>query len=81
MNKNEKVLQDVLSGKKDSNIKFSDLCKMLEYLGGECRIKGDHFIYSFVGYDENINIQPKGNLSKPYQIKQIRNFILNQDRK
>lgn len=66
-----------MSGKKDSNIKFNDLRNLLEYLGGECRIKGGHFIYSFQGYSENINIQPKGNMSKPYQIKQIRNFILN----
>ena len=39
------------------------------------RIKGSHHIYFKDGIVDNINIQPKGNNAKPYQVKQIRNFI------
>lgn len=65
-----------MSGTQDRNIKFTDLQKILEVLGFQCRIKGDHFIYWRDGIDEIINIQPDGNKAKPYQVKQIRNIIL-----
>ena len=72
----EKILQEVMSGTKDKNIRFSELQKLLEVLGFQCRIKGDHFIYYKKGVDEIINIQPEGNKAKGYQVKQIRNIIL-----
>lgn len=72
----DKILQDVMCGVKDKNIKFVDLQKLLESLGFQCRIKGDHFIYYKNGVDEIINIQPDGNKAKPYQVKQVRNIIL-----
>ena len=73
---NEKILQSVLSGTQDSNIKFKDLPKLLETLGFDCRIRGDHFIYTYSGNPEIINIQPDKGLAKGYQIKQIRNYII-----
>jgi predicted RNA binding protein YcfA (HicA-like mRNA interferase family) len=72
----EKILQSVMIGTRDKNIKFSDLQKLLETFGFQCRIKGDHFIYYKKGVDEIINIQPNGNMAKPYQVKQVRNIIL-----
>lgn len=72
----DKILQEIMSGTKDKNIRFSDLQKLLETLGFQCRIKGDHFIYYKNGIDEIINIQPDGNKAKPYQVKQVRNLIL-----
>lgn len=72
----DKILQDVMCGVKDKNIKFIDLQKLLESLGFQCRIKGDHFIYYKNGVDEIINIQPDGNKAKSYQVKQVRNIIL-----
>ena len=45
-------------------------------IGFSVRIKGDHFIYTKSDIEEIINIQPKGNKAKPYQVKQIRNIIL-----
>ena len=65
-----------MSGTQDRNIKFIDLQKLLSAFGYECRIRGDHFIYSKDGIDEIINIQPDGNKAKAYQVKQIRNIIL-----
>ena len=76
MSQYEKLLIAVLSGRRDSNISFSDLQKLLELLGFSVRVKGDHFIYWQDGIEEILNIQPDGNKAKPYQVKQVRNIIL-----
>ena len=72
----EKLFYSIMSGTQDRNIKFSDLQKILDVLGFQCRIKGDHFIYWRNGVDEILNIQPDGNKAKPYQVKQVGNIIL-----
>lgn len=72
----EKLMQSIMSGTQDRNIKFADLQKILDALGFQCRIKGDHFIYWKNSVDEIINIQPDGNQAKPYQVKQVRGIIL-----
>lgn len=72
----EKLIQSIMSGVQDKIIKFADLQKILDIMGFQCRLKGDHFIDWKEGVDEIINIQPDGNKVKPYQVKQIRNIIL-----
>ena len=72
----EKIISDIICAEKNSNIKFRDVQRALDVMGFRCRIKGDHFIYYKDGINEIINIQPKGNKAKPYQVKQIRNLIL-----
>ena len=72
----DKIFAEVMSGSKDNNIRFSELQRLLDNLGFQCRIKGDHFIYWKDGIDEIINIQPNGNKAKSYQVKQVRNLIL-----
>lgn len=76
MSQYEKLLLRILCGTQDSNITFSDLQKVLTILGFVVRIKGDHFIYTRDDIAEIINIQPKGNKARPYQVKQVRNLIL-----
>ncbi len=76
MSQYEKLLLSILSGTKDKSILFADLQTALARLGFQCRIKGDHFIYTKGGVEEIINIQPAGNKAKLYQVKQIRNIIL-----
>ena len=76
MSQYEKLLLAVLSGTRDKNILFTDLQTVLDRLGFQCRIKGDHFIYTRDGVEEIINLQPAGNKAKPYQVKQVRNIIL-----
>ena len=76
MSQYEKLLISILSGTKDSNILFADLQSVLDRLGFQCRIKGDHFIYTKDGIEDIINIQPNGNRAKPYQVKQVHNIIL-----
>lgn len=76
MSQREKLLAAVLSGTQDKNISFQDLCNLLKWLGFDCRVRGDHFIFTMDVVDEIINIQPKGGKAKPYQVKQVREIIL-----
>jgi len=71
------ILDKVLKGTSDKNIRFIELWKLILSLDFYKRIKGDHHIYSKNGIPEIINIQPlKDGKAKPYQVKQIRNIIL-----
>ena len=72
----KKLLWRILSGSNDRNISFVELCSVLGRLGFDCRVKGDHFIYSKDGVAEIINIQPDKGKAKPYQVKQVREIIL-----
>lgn len=65
-----------MSGKQDKNLRFSDLRNILIALGFHERIKGDHHIFTRKDVAEIINIQPNGDKAKPYQVKQVRNIIL-----
>ena len=76
MGKYEKLLQRILIGTSDNNIKFDELCQLLKKLGFEERIRGDHYIFTKDNVEEIINIQPKGSKAKGYQVKQIRNLIV-----
>ncbi|MDE5771674.1 MAG: type II toxin-antitoxin system HicA family toxin [Ruminococcus sp.] len=76
MSQYEKMMLKILLGNQDSSISFSELQKVLDVLGFQCRIKGDHFIYTKDGIPEILNIQPKGNKAKAYQVKQVRNIII-----
>ena len=69
------TLLDVLDGSRDNNIKFVDLRTLLLQLGFRERIKGDHHIYKLDGIPDRVNIQPKGNMAKSYQVRQIRGII------
>lgn len=73
----KKIIEKILSGTSDVNIKFTDLRKLVFSLGFNERIKGDHYIFSKSGIAEIINLQPKKDgKAKPYQVKQVRNIIL-----
>jgi len=73
----KKIIDKVLSGLSDQNIRFEDLRKLLLSLGFDERIKGDHHILTKPDIIEIINIQPLRNgKAKAYQVKQVRNIIL-----
>lgn len=76
MGKYTKTLQNLLGGKSDANIRFSDLVGLLSRLGFDERIRGGHHIFTKGGIEEIVNLQPKGSMAKPYQAKQVRNVIL-----
>lgn len=76
MGKYSKLRQRILAGGADANIEFSALCQLLVRLGFDERVKGSHHIFSRDGVDEIMNIQPKGNKAKPYQVKQVRRILV-----
>lgn len=70
------MLEKVLLGRSDANVDFGDLRTLLGSLGFNERVRGSHHIYFRTGVEEMINLQPKGNKAKAYQVKQVRNIIL-----
>jgi len=73
---NKKILQKVLSGLADRNIRFQDLKKLLRDFGFSERIKGDQHIFYKDGVEEIINLQPlRDGKAKAYQVKQVRELI------
>lgn len=77
MSEGEKLLVKILRGTSDTNIPFNSLCRLLEKLGFDERVRGSHHIFSRVGVEEILNLQPReGGKAKPYQVKQVRAVIL-----
>lgn len=76
MSRKRKVLLQILSGTADADIRFRDLRSLLKALGFDQRTKGDHCIFTRDDVVEIINLQPRGSLAKPYQVKQVRELIL-----
>jgi len=72
----KQVLLQVLGGASDSNIRFDSLRSLLNNLGFEERIKGSHHIFTKPDVAEILNLQPRGSLAKPYQVKQVRGVII-----
>jgi hypothetical protein len=70
-----KTLDKVLRGNADANIRFGDLCALLQHLGFSERIRGDHHIFTRDGVAEILNLQPRGGKAKAYQVKQVRAVI------
>ncbi|MEI6125605.1 MAG: type II toxin-antitoxin system HicA family toxin [Pseudomonadota bacterium] len=72
----KRILEQILSGVSDQNIRFADLKGVLASYGFDERIKGDHHIFTKTNVHEIINIQPlRDGKAKPYQVKQVRNII------
>jgi len=72
-----KILEKVLTGLSDKNVRFSELRNLVLSLGFDERIRGDHHILSRTGVAEILNLQPLGNgMAKAYQVKQVRSVIL-----
>ena len=69
---NKKIYNDVMSGKSDNNIRFSDFRNSILSFGFSERIRGDHHIYKRNDIIERIVVQPLGNKAKPYQVKPVR---------
>jgi len=71
------LLRKILAGLSDRNIRFNDMKKLIIAIGFDCRVKGDHHIFTKEGIAEIINLQPlRDGKAKPYQVRQVRNLIL-----
>src|SRR5581483_7961115 len=76
MSKVTKTLDRILRGNADKNIRFDDLCALLDHLGFTERIRGDHQIYTCEDVAEILNLHPRGGKAKAYQVKQVRGVIV-----
>ncbi len=76
MDRPERLLQTILGGRSDANIRFADLRRLLFHLGFVERVRGSHHLFYKQGVVEIINIQSRGGQAKPYQVRQVRNVIL-----
>jgi hypothetical protein len=72
----KQLLAQVLGGAADATIRFDDLRSLLTALGFVERVKGSHHIFTKPGVVEILNLQPRGSLAKPYQVKQVRAVIV-----
>lgn len=64
-------------GASDANLDFDAVCTMLRHLGFEERQGGgSHRIFHKPGVAEIVNLQPRAGKGKPYQMKQIRQILL-----
>ena len=76
MNRHERLLQTILRGRSDANIRFADLRSLMQHLGFEERIRGSHHLYRKEGVAEKVNLQRDDGNAKPYQVRQVRRLIL-----
>jgi hypothetical protein len=71
-----KLLEQVLSGRADANIRFEELRTLLRSLGFVERTRGSHHVFARTGIEEQLNLQRDGSKAKPYQVKQARAIIM-----
>jgi hypothetical protein len=76
MSQKDKLLSQILSGRADANVSFNDMLGLLRSLGFDERIRGSHHIFTRVGIEEILNLQPKGAKAKVYQVRQVRGVIV-----
>jgi predicted RNA binding protein YcfA (HicA-like mRNA interferase family) len=62
-------------GESDANIRFDDICQLLQAKGFRMRVSGSHHIFTKSGVMERINLQREGSKAKPYQIRQVRKIL------
>jgi len=73
----EKTLEKLLRGESDANIRFEELCHLLQAKGFRMRVSGSHHIFTRLGVMERINLQSEGSKTKPYQVRQVRKMLAN----
>ena len=76
MSRHKQLLQRILGGRSDANIRFDSLCGLLRGLGFTERIRGSHHIFRMDGVAERITLQHDDSHTKPYQVRQVRRVIL-----
>jgi hypothetical protein len=72
----EKTLDKLRRGNSDANVRFEELCDLLEAKGFRLRVSGSHHIFTRAGVIERINIQREGSSAKPYQVRQVRKILV-----
>jgi len=58
------------------SLSFRELQQLVEKEGFRLRrVRGSHHVYTRKGAVEIINLQPKGRMAKPYQVRQVVGLI------
>ena len=70
-----KTLEKLLRGASDSNIRFDEICHVLQAKGFRMPVSGSHHIFTKSGEMERINLQREGSKAKPYQVRQVRKIL------
>ena len=73
----EKILEKLLRGQSDANLRFDEVCHLLQARGFRMRVSGSHHIFTKSGVTERINLQREGSKAKPYQVRQVRKILAN----
>ncbi len=76
MGRQHKLLQKILGGHSDANIRFNELRRLLKKLGFVERVRGSHHVFVRRGIAERVILQRDGKHAKPYQIRQVRRMVL-----
>ena len=72
----KRVLEVILAGLSDKNIRFTELRNLILSLGFDERGKENHRILAKASVAEIVNLQPlKDGRAKAYQVKQVRSII------
>jgi predicted RNA binding protein YcfA (HicA-like mRNA interferase family) len=71
----EKTLEKILRGSSDANLRFEEICHLLQAKGFRMRVSGSHHIFTQAGVSERINLQREGSKAKPYQVRQVRRIL------
>lgn len=71
MSKWDKLIERILSGGSDANLRFDDVSQLLLRIGYQVKVRGSHHIYERVSWP-TLNLQPRGGHVKPYQARQVR---------
>jgi hypothetical protein len=71
----EKILEKLLRGESDANIRFEELCHLLQAKGFRMRVSGSHHIFTKSGVIERLNLQREGGKAKSYQVRQVRKTL------
>lgn len=56
----DKTLQKLLRGESDANIRFEEICHLLQAKGFRMRAHGSHHIFTRTGVCERLNLQREG---------------------
>ena len=75
MPRHRRLLQTILLGRSDASIRFAELRRLLLRLGFDERVRGRHHIFSRDDVEEQVNLQEKRGVAKPYQVRQVRRMI------
>jgi hypothetical protein len=58
------------------NVRFRDAERLAEALGFRLdRTRGSHRLYVHTGIVEDLNLQPRGREAKPYQLRQLMDYV------